>query len=178
MENIDALILPGGAFSSPDFFYDDNIEEYTPNNRYEAYETAIIVALQKKIPILGICAGAQMVAAVMGGRLSRNIQQYTEINHKTKALDAHEVTILPGNPLSEIFPNKKIVTNSRHKEGLNPNVPFSLSIYAVAEDGIPEAWGNKRKKILCVQWHPEDFAAEGNQDMQGIYNWLVKQIAK
>lgn len=178
MHGLDGLILPGGAFSSPDFFYNDKKEEYKHNSRYEAYETTIIRSRQKNIPMLGICAGAQMIAAVLGGRLYRNVAEYTETSHKTRELKAHSVTILPGNPLTRIFNRKKIITNSRHKEALNPNIPFSLALYAIAEDGIPEAWGSEEKKILCVQWHPEDFAVEDNKEMQEIYNWLPKQIGK
>ena len=178
MLGLDGLILPGGAFSSPDLYYNDGKKEYKQNSRYEAYETAIIYARQKNIPMLGICAGAQMIAAILGGRLYRNVAEYTNVAHKSKEHKAHGVTILPGNPLAHIFTKKRIVTNSRHREALNPNIPFGLALYAVAEDGIPEAWGSEEKKILCVQWHPEDFAAEGHKEMQEIYNWLPKQIGK
>ncbi len=178
MEGLDGIILPGGCFSSPDFFYNDDREEYIHNLRYVAYETAIIISLRQNIPMLGICAGAQMIAAVMGGRLYRNVAEYTEIAHKTRILNAHNVTILPGNPLSRIFKRKKIVTNSDHKEALNPNVPFELTLYAIAEDGIPEAWGNEEKKILCIQWHVEDLAIEENKEMQEIFNWLTSRATK
>lgn len=178
MADLDGLILPGGAFSSPDVFYQDDLEEYKPNTRYQAYETAAIIACQKNIPVLGICAGAQILACIYGGRLYRNVAEYTEIMHKTREHRAHGVTILPGNPLSRIFVKKRIMTNSRHREALNPNVPFGLVLYAIAEDGIPEAWGNEEKKVLCVQWHPEDLAVEGEKEMQEIYNWLAKKAAK
>ena len=177
MSGIKGLILPGGAFSSPDRFYADGQEEYVPNDRYLAYRLAISVASEKRLPMLGICAGAQMIAAFFEIHLYRDISKHTNIIHKTAERNAHSVTILPKNPLTKIFGQKKIVTNSRHKEGLNPDIPFQLEIYAIAEDGIPEAWGSKTKKILCIQWHPEDFAAEGNKEMQEIYNWLPKQIA-
>lgn len=28
---------------------------------------------------------------------------------------------------------------------------------------------------MCIQWHPEDFAAKGDKPMQNIYNWLAKK---
>lgn len=176
MHGIDGLILPGGAFSSPDHFYEDGIEEYKPNPRYEAYQTAVITARQRNIPILGICAGAQMIACILGGRLYRDVKQHTNIIHKSSFHVAHWVSILPGNPLSNMFHAKNIMTNSRHREALKSDIPSGLNLYAVAEDGIPEAWGSEEKKLLCVQWHPEDFAAEGHKEMQEIYNWLPKQI--
>ena len=177
MSDIKGLILPGGAFPSPDKFYDDDQETYVPNPRSLAYHLAISKAVGEDLPMLGICAGAQMIAGALGGKLYRNVAEYTDIMHKTKEHLAHNVIILPGNPLSRIFVKKRIVTNSRHREALNPNVPFELTLYAVAEDGIPEAWGNEKRKILCIQWHPEDFAVEGYSEMQRIYNWLAQKAA-
>lgn len=178
MSGLKGLILPGGAFSSPDRFYCDNKKEYVPNDRYVAYRLAISRAEAEGLPMLGICAGAQMIACFYDGCLYRNVSEYTDIIHKSKESRAHNVIILPGNPLSRIFVKKRIMTNSRHREALNPNVPFELTLYAVAEDGIPEAWGSEKEKILCIQWHPEDLAVEGNKAMQEIYNWLAKKAAK
>lgn len=39
------------------------------------------------------------------------------------------------------------------------------------QKGIPEAWGDADKNELFNQWHPEDFAAEGDKTMQNIYDW-------
>ena len=41
-----------------------------------------------------------------------------------------------------------------------------------AFDSPNEFYTAPEKNILCIQWHPEDFAAKGNKKMQGIYNWL------
>lgn len=178
MMGLNGLILPGGSFSSPDYFYEDGKEEYKPNSRYEAYQTAFIIARQHNIPILGICAGAQIMACILGGQLDRDVKQHTNIIHKSPLHLAHWVSLLPGNPLSKMFHSKSFLTNSRHREALKSNIPSGLDLYAVAEDGIPEAWGCEEKKLLCVQWHPEDFAAEGNFSMQEIYNWLARKAAE
>lgn len=175
ISGINGLVLEGGTICAPDFFYEENKEKYKPNSHYEAYETAIILAKQNKLPLLGINVGALMIAAIYGGRLYRDVSKYTDIKHKTKKISAHSVTLLPGNPLARIFCKKKINTNSRHTEALNPSIPFNLALYAIAEDGIPEAWGSEEQNILCVQWHPEDFAIEGCKPMQEIFNWLAKK---
>ena len=48
-----------------------------------------------------------------------------------------------------------------------------MNIYALSKDGIPEAWGSEKENILCVQWHPENFASKGDEKMQKIYNWVA-----
>jgi hypothetical protein len=51
-----------------------------------------------------------------------------------------------------------------------------MSVYAVSEgDNVPEIWGNDKEGILCVQGHPEDFAASGDKVMQNIYNYVAKR---
>ncbi len=40
------------------------------------------------------------------------------------------------------------------------------------EDAKKLSAKQKDKNILCIQWHPEDFAAKGDKKMQSIYNWL------
>ena len=96
--------------------------------------------------------------------------------HKTKDLGAHDVFIYSDTPLAKILGEGHIKTNSRHREAMMPNDHISdLKIYASTADGTPEAWGNEEKNILCIQWHPEDFAAQGDTKMQKIYDWLAEK---
>lgn len=107
-----------------------------------------------------------MLGGMHGMKMYRNLKEYTQttIEHKTKTLDAHEVFVFADNPLSKILGEGKITVNSRHKEAMMPNDKISdMKIYASSQDGTPEAWGNEDKNILCIQWHPEDFAAKGNK---------------
>ena len=178
MQNVDGLILPGGSFVSPNQFYTDPLKKTNsePGSRSYAYITSIIEAEKNNIPMLGICAGAQMIGGMHGMRMYRDLKEYTHTNleHKTKELEAHIVTIKEDSPLFNIIGQQKIETNSRHREAMMNNDKISdLTIYATSNDSTPEAWGNEDKNILCIQWHPEDFAAEGNVQMQNIYNWLA-----
>lgn len=177
MKVIDGLVLPGGSFVSPDEFYEtrvDNPEE--PSVRSKAYLEAIRVAEENAIPILGICAGAQMVAGVHGMKLYRDLSETrSTIEHKTSEVNAHQVITYPATALREWL-GKEFTVNSRHREGLVPNDKDSdLDIYAISPDCIPEAWGNMEEGILCVQWHPEDLAVSGDKKMLSIYKWLINR---
>ncbi len=70
------------------------------------------------MPILGICAGAQMLGGMHGMKMYRNLKEYTQtsLEHKTKELEAHQVLIYPNTPLANILAAGYIETNSRHKK--------------------------------------------------------------
>ena len=53
---------------------------------------------------------------------------------------------------------------------------IGLDFYAFAPDGVPEAWGNDQKNILCIQWHPENYAVQGDETMQRIFQWLADTV--
>lgn len=179
MSDVDGICLPGGTFSSPDYFYNDGQELYKPNKRFEAYEAAIREAETINLPMLGICGGAQTIAGLHKMNIYRDVHEHTKLVHKSKDPLAHDVLIRNNNMLKDLLDCEKVSVNSRHCEAVNPKVITDLQIYAEASDGIPEAWGwgSEEKNILCIQWHPEDFAAKGDARMQNIYNWLAKKAA-
>lgn len=180
MKGVDGLLLPGGSFDSPNEFYTDPLKETDnkPGTRSWAYITSVVKAEEENIPMLGICAGAQIIGGMHGLKMYRSLKEYTDskIEHKTKNIDAHDVFIYPDTPLYEIMGRNHTITNSRHNEAmLNCDKISDLNIYAISDDGTPEAWGSEEKNILCIQWHPEDFAADGDKSMQNIYNWLANK---
>ena len=182
----DALILPGGAFESPERYYidasDDAPKEGFPNLRSEAYVKCLCAALAAEKPILGICAGAQIIAAEFGGLLGRNYENAlnpTKVVHKNKKRRAHMLITTGHNFLTGILNAYVLEGNSRHWEFLAELPPLTgLSIYACAEDMIPEAWGSINDKVLAVQWHPEDYALAGDKRHAAIYQWIADEAMK
>ncbi len=193
----DGVVLPGGSFVSPESYYADAKPDAAPTSpRAEAYITCINYSIENGLPLLGICAGAQMIAGYFGLKLFRDFSYVeTPIGHKSLKDEAHRLNIFPNNPLWELLGDQNLeFVNSRHTELLAPikiqrclwaeryhenetDVELPLQIYAEANDGVPEAWGDADMHILCVQWHPEDLAAHGNQAQQRIYQWLADEIA-
>lgn len=182
----DGLILPGGSFDSPDSFYVKGNAGKT-SKRANAYLGCTITAEKNHKPILGICAGAQMIGGLHGRKMYASIKDElkTGIEHKSKNSNAHDVFIPSNSPLAEIMQTSgTLLVNSRHNEAMIEDqiqkafYHTDLEIYAVSKsDNIPEAWGNKEKNILCIQWHPENLATQ-NAAMQNIYNWLVDKSAE
>ena len=193
----DGIVLPGGAFVSPESYYADAKPDAEPTSpRAEAYISCIKYAVENGLPLLGICAGLQMIVGYFGMFLFRNFSYVeTPIEHKTFKDEAHRLNIFPDNPLWKLLGDQNLeFVNSRHTELVAPikiqrslwaeryhekesDVELPLQIYAEANDGTPEALGDADMHILGVQWHPEDLAAHGNQAQQRIFQWLADEIA-
>lgn len=181
------LVLPGGSFNSPQEFYISPSKD-KPSKRSFAYIQAAMAAEAKHKPMLGICGGAQMIGGMHGHKmyLSATKETGTDIAHKSKETHAHEIFIKENSPLHKIMQTDSLTVwvNSRHNESMIEKEfqeylhKTDLEVYAISKkDNIPEAWGNEQKNILCVQWHPENFAVQGNKSMQNIYDWVVEKSA-
>lgn len=194
LQTCDGVVLPGGNFDFPeDFFISGKNLGTGIGKRFFAYKTVIEAAYKKKMPMLGICAGAQMIGAVLG-----KMKMYTflkdEIPHPDKhkptekgEVCLHKLKLVPGSPLYSIMKipanQEYIMINSRHAQAMVhsklqstiKNKPIvKMEIYAIDDkDGIPEIWGNENAGILCVQGHPEDLAALGDKQMQNLYNYAA-----
>lgn len=185
------LLLPGGAFETPDWYYSDAKEdgwEY-PNKRSKAYAESLRFAISFEMPVLGICAGMQVIAAERGLKLYRSAEYFeSPLQHKTKSAMAHHIDLVEGTPFREMMGDVwRLEVNSRHSEfvapirvqrellGLKPDEDLPYDVYALATDGIPEAIGNMDAGILGVQWHPENLAVAGDEKQQRLFNWLVEK---
>lgn len=194
MRECDGAILPGGAFNNPESFYiDGKILGDEVGKRYFAYETVINEAHKKHKPMLGICAGAQMIGALLGNmKMYRNLKNevlHPAIHKPKEETDVrmHQIKLLQGTPIFDIMGIKPtenhVIINSRHTQSMVPGslqdyvigVPeVKMEIYAISDsDGIPEIWGNKEAGILCVQGHPEDLIGEAK--MQNLYNYIARK---
>jgi len=126
------------------------------------------------LPVLAICGGMQLLALARGGKLIQDITTEwhppsgAPLTHGGKGImGEHEVTIMPQTLLAHILEvpeGARILTNSAHHQAVHPLHPGQdLSPAAVTDDGIVEAivphpnsrWGQARRFILGVQWHPE-----------------------
>lgn len=123
-------------------------------------------ALRRKLPLLGICRGIQLLNVALGGSLYQDIaaQRPGGINHATTYMrcdTAHPVQIMPDSPLHTIFPQPEILVNSLHHQGIK-DLGAGLSVAAVAPDGVIEAVYLPKEPVMAVQWHPEMMLVKDN----------------
>lgn len=190
LDKCDGLVLSGGVDSNPKFY--NGKEEY-PNKPDKGWDTArdeferalYQSALDKKIPVLAICRGLQLVNIFHGGDL---IQDLGDGNERHKAVQEQDkenwVDVEPGTLLHEIVNIDKGKINSAHHQAIN-TVADELMVNCRATDGIIEGteWKDKKDKpfLLCVQWHPERMHKLQLQDTalsKNIRNRFIEEIKK
>jgi len=168
----DGFLLCGGADLNPLLYGEDPHPRagafYEDRDRHEIQ--AARFALERGIPLLAICRGAQVVNTALGGTLYQDIPSQTDcpVCHWQQAADrygTHRVSSEPGSRLREIF-GEKFLTNSFHHQGIRETAP-GLRVTARDSWGLPEGLeGENHPWYVAVQWHPEEMAFPGTDQLK------------
>ena len=163
LDRISGLIVTGGAFDvDPTLFGDRNRHAtvVTKDKRTD-FEMAITRgALERDMPVLGICGGQQLLHVILGGKLIQHIPDEVEnclAHEQPNPRDqiGHDVTVKEGTLLASITGDLKFGVNSAHHQAAKGE-PDGVVISASAIDGVIEAIEAPQYTFcLGVQWHPE-----------------------
>lgn len=146
------LLLTGGGDIAPELYGEEQSEkcESVSSLRDRTELTLIEYALEKRMPILGICRGIQVMNVALGGTLYRDISGhmaqggYDKVHHMVET-----EKILEG-----ICPHNYAV-NSFHHQAVRV-LGDELDVCARAYDGTTEGiYMPKYPFFVGVQWHPE-----------------------
>lgn len=181
VNRIDGLILTGGGDIHPKF-YDQSVEiGFGKLEKYrDEFEMKVLkAAIEKGIPIMGICRGFQLINVYFGGTLIQdlNTRLSTIVEHVGIMLPRydilHRVDFTDGSFLNEIFQVESIDVNSFHHQALD-KLGEGIEIVAISEDGIPEGLIHKDySKIFAVQWHPE-MMSEVHKEQYKLFEHLIQ----
>jgi putative glutamine amidotransferase len=163
MKTCDGLILTGGPDVHPGYF--DKAKEASQCKIEEERDTLefdlIKLAGEKKMPILGICRGLQMLNVAFGGDLIIDIPKDhgKQVKHRCKEGNCmHAVKIDSASLLFKLVQKNQGEVNSFHHQAIG-KLADDFRITAWADDSIPEAieWKDPAGKpfMMAVQWHPE-----------------------
>ena len=152
---IDGLLLSGGADINPAIYNEkpNKIEQVdVTRDSFEIYLTKL--AIQLRLPILGICRGCQILNVAMGGALNQHILKHRQ--EEPRGYSTHGIEVKKGTLLFDIIGKEHVIVNSWHHQSIK-TVAQGFKISAVASDGVIEAIeANSHRFMLGVQFHAED----------------------
>lgn len=113
-------------------------------------------ARRRRMPILGICYGMQLLNVLEGGSLFQDIRRDggSPRDHQSRKRPLHRVSLVAGSRLAAITRGRAITVHSDHHQAV-ARVARGFRPVAFAGDGIIEAIEGGSEEILAVQWHPE-----------------------
>jgi putative glutamine amidotransferase len=155
---IDGLLMTGGADVEPQrygFLDPDRICETFPG-RDDAEIAILEGAIARRLPMLAICRGMQLLNVVRGGTLVPDLPEGE--GHLLPDDERHSVEIARGSALHHLLGVDHGEVSSSHHQAVG-ELGQGLRAVAHHESGTVEAmeWSDPMRKpwLVAVQWHPE-----------------------
>lgn len=151
---LDGVVIAGGADVEP-ARYGETPDPRTgpPARARDAWELALIeAAIDRQVPLLGICRGMQLLNVALGGTLHQHLDGHTG---GTGVFGEHAVTPVPGTVYAAAVGEPAVVPTYHHQAV--DRLGSGLTASAYASDGTVEAieLTDHESLVLGVQWHPE-----------------------
>jgi len=160
LDLLDALLLAGGSDIDPASYgapSDPRVTGTSPAR--DAFELALArAALERDMPVLGICRGMQLLNVATGGGLVAHLPDVVEHDdHRPVPGEwaRHPVRLDPDGLAARAAGSEQVEVNSHHHQGVD-GVGADLRASGWAADGTVEAIESAtRSFVLGVLWHPE-----------------------
>lgn len=165
LDGLDGLILTGGLDVQPELYGAPRHPLTDPARPdRDAWELALFRGAEKRrMPVLAICRGLQLVNVARGGTLHQHLPEAlgTERYRIGGGVFAtNEVTVDDGSKLAALVGGGPIDVHSYHHQGVD-RLGDGLVVSARTDDGLVQAFeGDGDQYLVGVQWHPEENAED------------------
>lgn len=150
----DAMLLPGGGDITPAFFGEKNRGSKNINTELDILQLqALELAVRKRLPVLGICKGLQIINVGMGGTIVQDMPT-ARLHQYADGDQYHHTVIVPGSWLYELY-GPDCTVNSAHHQSIGRLGNGLTAVQFCPEDGCIEAVAHNTLPIWGLQWHPE-----------------------
>jgi len=179
----DGLLFSGGDDIHPSFYGEFVLEKCQAiDEKRDLFEVELLRgALERGMPVLGICRGMQLIAVALGGSL------YQDLSYCETAMGFHDgswaqtgqipsVTVTPGTVLHRILGGEPLRVNCHHHQLVKTLDP-KCRVGAVSVDGTIEAIEVLGSPfVVGVHWHPERMVSQEQRHLE-LFKALVSAAA-
>src|ERR1700730_5491572 len=160
---IDGLMLAGGADIDPSCYAQEPHPETVDTvPERDVFEIALArAAIERDLPVLGICRGMQLINVAGGGALVQHLPEHLGHQEHRRVLGSfdgadHDVLLSEGSLAAGAAGEIAHATKSHHHQGVDRLGQGLVVSGASTLDELPEAIELRdRRFVLGVQWHPE-----------------------
>ncbi len=191
LENCNGLVLTGGVDVAPELYGDWPDETVHIDSERDGIEFRMIeLAMNKEMPVLGICRGLQILNVYFGGTLIIDLEKFHGRNHNavSEVEDRfHGIKLAQNSRLMSFIKQQDGTVNSSHHQAAD-RIGDGLKVVGRADDGTVEAiessapggggaGPNGYAGIVAVQWHPERISFENpfSNGVLDLFNYNIKR---
>jgi putative glutamine amidotransferase len=180
-EQFDGLCLTGGGDIEPSRYGEpaaaetDDVDPIRDELEFRVLRTA----LDRDLPVLGICRGLQLINVATGGKLVQHVAGHSR---SFGALRSHGAVPGAGSLLAAATSDRAHVVNSSHHQAVTAEVLGPGLVPTVRIDGLVEAFEDPAQRwVVAVQWHPErtaEVSAEATRLFGAFADVVSRQPAR
>jgi gamma-glutamyl-gamma-aminobutyrate hydrolase PuuD len=164
LDRVDGLVLTGGPDVDPARYGQEaHAESGAPRPGRDEWELELCrLALDRDVPLLAICRGAQVLNVARGGTLHQHLpERVGHAGHRPApgTMGRTEVRLDPKSAVGHAL-GTHVTVHCSHHQALD-RIGAGIEVVGTAEDGTVEAVEvTDRRFAVGVQWHPEDDRAD------------------
>ena len=161
---VQGVIIGGGDDIEPLHYGQQGDAGVTYDPERDAFEMAVIRhCLESRVPMLGICRGAQLINVVLGGSLFGDIRPLRRMTpNYNSAFPVKWVDVEADSNLADYLRAQRVKVNSLHSQAIE-RLGSGLRVVAVDQDGFTQAVEAADSFLVGVQWHPEYLPYKSSQ---------------
>ncbi|WP_394771536.1 gamma-glutamyl-gamma-aminobutyrate hydrolase family protein [Lacisediminihabitans sp.] len=173
LDSLDGLIVTGGKDVDPGRYGQDRHEATDePRTDRDAWEDALLTAaIERGLPFLGICRGAQMLNVALGGTLHQHLPEVIGSSRYQLGggtFNRVPIEAEPGSAVATLIGAEPLHVEVYHHQAID-RLGDGLVVTARSDDGVVQAVEVSGMPFgVAVQWHPEQ-----NQDDLRLFAGLV-----
>jgi putative glutamine amidotransferase len=162
LDRIDALILTGGSDIDPATYgaqpHPETAGAWPERDRFEV--ALVERALERELPLLGICRGMQILNVAAGGTLAQHLPElvgHEDHRHTPGSFGDHEVRLEPGSLAARVVGAERELVKSHHHQALDRlGDELVASGWSVPDQVVEAIERPGHRFALGVLWHPEE----------------------